>query len=43
VALNATSPVFPAVLAVALLKEQLTRRATLGVAASVCGTILLVV
>jgi drug/metabolite transporter (DMT)-like permease len=42
VALNATSPVFSAVLAVLLLKERLTRRAALGVAASVCGTILLV-
>jgi drug/metabolite transporter (DMT)-like permease len=43
VALNATSPVFSAVLAVLLLKEHLGHRAALGVAASVCGTILLVV
>jgi S-adenosylmethionine uptake transporter len=43
VALNATSPVFSAVLAVLLLKEHLSRRAALGVAASVLGTVLLVV
>lgn len=43
VALNATSPVFSAVLAVLVLREHLSQRAALGVAASVCGTILLVV
>jgi drug/metabolite transporter (DMT)-like permease len=43
VALNATSPVFSAVLAAVLLRERVSRRAALGVAASVTGTILLVV
>jgi drug/metabolite transporter, DME family len=43
VALNATSPIFSAVLAVVLLKEHLSRRAAIGVACSVLGTILLVV
>jgi drug/metabolite transporter (DMT)-like permease len=43
VALNATSPVFSAVLAVLLLKERLSRRAAMGVACSVLGTLLLVV
>jgi DME family drug/metabolite transporter len=42
VALNATSPVFSAVLAVLLLKERLSRRAALGVGCSVLGTVLLV-
>ena len=42
VALNATSPVFSAVLAVLLLKEPLSRRGAGGVACSVLGTILLV-
>ncbi len=42
VALNATSPVFSAVLAVLLLKERLSRRAALGVGCSVLGTLLLV-
>jgi DME family drug/metabolite transporter len=43
VALNATAPVFSAVLAVVMLKEHLSRRAALGMAASVLGTVLLVV
>jgi drug/metabolite transporter, DME family len=43
VALNATAPIFSAVLAVLLLKEHLSRRAAVGVACSVLGTILLVV
>lgn len=43
VALNATSPIFSAVLAVLLLKERLSRRAALGVVCSVLGTVLLVV
>ena len=43
VALNATSPVFSAVLAVRLLKEPLSRRAALGVGCSVAGTVLLVI
>jgi drug/metabolite transporter (DMT)-like permease len=43
VALNATSPVFSAILAVLLLHEHLSRRAALGVGCSVLGTILLVV
>lgn len=43
VALNATSPVFSAVLAVVLLHERLSRRAALGVGCSVLGTALLVV
>jgi DME family drug/metabolite transporter len=42
VALNATAPVFSAVLAVVLLKEPLTRRGAGGVMCSVLGTILLV-
>ncbi len=42
VALNATSPVFSAVLAVLLLKEPLSRRGASGVVCSVLGTILLV-
>jgi drug/metabolite transporter (DMT)-like permease len=43
VALNATSPVFSAVLAVVLLKEPLSVRAALGIGCSVLGTVLLVV
>jgi drug/metabolite transporter, DME family len=43
VALNATSPVFSAVLAVLLLKEPLSFRAAAGVGCSVLGTVLLVV
>jgi drug/metabolite transporter (DMT)-like permease len=43
VALNATSPVFSAVLAAVLLREKVSRRAALGIAASVVGTILLVI
>jgi drug/metabolite transporter (DMT)-like permease len=43
VALNATSPVFSAVLAALLLRERVSRRAALGVACSVIGTTLLVV
>jgi drug/metabolite transporter (DMT)-like permease len=43
VALNATSPVFSAVLASFLLREKVTKRAALGIASSVLGTILLVV
>lgn len=43
VALNATSPVFSAVLAAVLLRERVSRRAALGVACSVVGTVLLVV
>jgi drug/metabolite transporter (DMT)-like permease len=42
-ALTATSPVFSAILAALLLKERVSRRAALGIAASVLGTILLVV
>jgi DME family drug/metabolite transporter len=42
VALNATAPMFSAVLAVVLLKERLSRRAALGVGCSVLGTVLLV-
>jgi drug/metabolite transporter (DMT)-like permease len=42
VALNATSPVFTAVLAAALLRERITRRTALGIISSVIGTILLV-
>jgi DME family drug/metabolite transporter len=42
VALNATSPIFSAVLAVLLLRERLSRRAAAGVACSVLGTVLLV-
>jgi DME family drug/metabolite transporter len=43
VALNATSPIFSAILAVLLLKEHLSRRAGLGIACSVLGTVLLVI
>jgi drug/metabolite transporter (DMT)-like permease len=43
VALNATAPIFSAILAVLLLKEKLSRRAAAGVACSVLGTVLLVV
>jgi drug/metabolite transporter (DMT)-like permease len=43
VALNATSPVFSAVLAAVLLHERVSRRAALGVACSVLGTTLLVI
>ncbi len=43
VALNATSPVFSAILAVLLLREPLSRRAALGVGLTVLGTVLLVV
>jgi drug/metabolite transporter (DMT)-like permease len=43
VALNATSPVFSAVLAAFVLRERVSRRTAIGVAASVAGTILLVV
>jgi drug/metabolite transporter (DMT)-like permease len=43
VALNATSPVFSAVLASMLLRERVSRRAALGIACSVLGTVLLVV
>lgn len=43
VALNATSPIFSAVLAIVLLKEHLSKRAAVGVACSVLGTVLLVV
>lgn len=43
VALNATSPVFSAVLASLLLRERVSRRAAVGIASSVLGTILLVV
>jgi drug/metabolite transporter (DMT)-like permease len=42
VALNATSPVFSAVLATFLLRERVSRRAALGIASSVLGTVLLV-
>ena len=43
VALNALSPVFSAILAAALLREQVTRRTAIGIASSVLGTVLLVV
>ena len=43
VALNATSPVFSAVLAAVLLREKVSKRAALGIASSVLGTVLLVV
>jgi drug/metabolite transporter (DMT)-like permease len=43
VALNATSPVFSAILAAALLRERVSRRTAIGIASSVLGTILLVV
>ena len=42
VALNATTPVFSAVLAVVLLREKMSRRAAAGVGCSVLGTVLLV-
>lgn len=42
VALNATSPVVSAVLAVVLLKEPLSRRGALGIGCSVLGSVLLV-
>jgi drug/metabolite transporter, DME family len=42
VALNATSPVFSAVLAAFLLREKVSKRAALGIASSVLGTVLLV-
>jgi len=42
VALNATSPVFSAVLAALILRERVSRRTALGIASSVLGTILLV-
>jgi drug/metabolite transporter (DMT)-like permease len=41
VALNATSPVFSAILATVLLGERMGRRAAVGIAASVVGTVLL--
>jgi drug/metabolite transporter (DMT)-like permease len=41
VALNATSPVFSAVLAALLLRERISRRTALGIGLSVVGTILL--
>lgn len=43
VALNATTPVFSAVLAAVMLRERVSRRAAVGVACSVIGTVLLVV
>jgi len=43
VALNATSPVFSAVLAALILRERVSRRVALGIGASVLGTILLVI
>jgi DME family drug/metabolite transporter len=43
VALNATSPIFSAVLAVLLLHERLSRRAAVGVGCSVIGSVLLVI
>ena len=43
VALNATSPVFTAMLAAMLLRERVSRRTMLGIACSVVGTVLLVV
>jgi drug/metabolite transporter (DMT)-like permease len=43
VALNATSPVFSAILAALLLRERVSRRVAVGIVASVVGTILLVV
>jgi len=43
VALNATTPVFSAVLAAAMLRERVSRRVAVGVACSVIGTVLLVV
>jgi DME family drug/metabolite transporter len=42
VALNATSPVFSAMLAAALLRERVSRRTAIGIVSSVVGTILLV-
>jgi len=43
VALNATSPVFSAVLAAFMLHERISLRTAIGIGASVVGTILLVV
>ena len=43
VALNALSPVFSAILAAALLRERVSRRTAVGIAASVLGTVLLVI
>ena len=43
VALNATTPVFSAVLAAVMLRERVSRRVAIGVACSVVGTVLLVV
>jgi drug/metabolite transporter, DME family len=43
VALNATSPVFSAVLAALLLRERVSGRTGLGITASMIGTVLLVV
>ena len=43
VALNATSPVFSAILASLLLRERLSRRAAFGIVSSVAGTVLLVI
>jgi drug/metabolite transporter (DMT)-like permease len=43
VALNATSPVFSAVLAAFLLREKVSKRAALGIASSVLGTVLLLI
>jgi drug/metabolite transporter (DMT)-like permease len=43
VALNATSPVFSAVLAALLLRERISLRTALGIGASVVGTVLLVI
>jgi DME family drug/metabolite transporter len=43
VALNAISPVFSAVLAGIILRERVSRRTALGIAASVVGTVLLVI
>jgi drug/metabolite transporter, DME family len=43
VALNATAPIFSAILAVVLLKERLSRRAAAGIICSVLGTVLLVI
>jgi len=42
VALNATTPVFSAVLAALLLRERVSGRTALGIVSSVLGTILLV-
>jgi drug/metabolite transporter (DMT)-like permease len=43
VALNATSPVFSALLASVLLRERVSRRTALGITSSVLGTVLLVI